>query len=232
LNKAGYKPYRFVGFDNNTDNTATNWNQQYNPNYDSKITVAMIDEFLLEFPNCSLSSENCVTIDGEVYLLVGNEKYSLGFSNYYSHSNTIDPINPLSAYETSRKLTPAAIIYYVCVENDMNVVWVLANLQKEQSLIEQHLSSYQVRLNRAIGYMYFDSSSGRRHYNEGEKFCGFIGQVVGGSYQFKKYCDKGMNMEQAYNTYTPSTEAGNMKYGEFMKNIYEPYCEWFEQHIN
>ena len=131
-------------------------------------------------------------------------------------------------YETAKELTPAEIIYYACVENDINVVWVLANIQKEQSLIGQNYSNHQTRLNRATGYMN-DTSSGRRHFVEGEKYCGFIGQVIGCSYQFKKNAGDGKGMEEAYYTYTPASESGNMPYDTFMSTIYTPYSDWFDR---
>lgn len=224
----GLRGIDYISYYTEKAETSEDWTLAYNPNRDASITPELIERFLDSYPNGRIADDYCKIIDGETYLVIDGTQYSLGFSNYYLHTNTVATSNPLKKYETAKELTPAEIIYYACVENDINVVWVLANIQKEQSLIGQNYSNHQTRLNRATGYMNV-TSSGRRHYLEGEKHCGFIGQVIGCSYQFKKYAGDGKGMEEAYYTYTPASESGNMPYDTFMSTIYTPYSDWFDR---
>lgn len=208
---------------------ADTWYQDYNPNYNSEITPKLIQSFLESYPG-GLSSTTLA--DGMTVLDINGTYYDLGFDSYYAHTNTIDSSNPLKQSSTGKVLTPAQIIYYACVENDMNVVWILANLQKEQSLIGSIEDNYQTCLNRAAGYMKFENGE-RSHYEADEKYYGFIGQVIGATYQFSQYIKDGTTtMDGGYEKYTPSEESGNMTFSDFKTKIYDKYTVWFDDNIN
>ncbi len=217
-----------------SNTTSADWQMEYNPNVNSKITPELIQNFLESYSSGGLSKTS--TPNGQTVLSFGGKTYDLGFSNYYDygHTNSIAKTNPLSEKSTAQTLTPAEIIYYACVENNMNVVWMLAKLQDEQSLIASTTAqdNYQTALNRAVGYMKIENGI-RSHYVAGEKFCGFIGQVIGATWQYNDYIESGItDAEACYNRYTPPEEAGNTPYDEFISTFYQPYATWFDENMS
>ena len=200
----------------------TKWRNDYNPNK-CNITPEMIQQFLQSYSNGSLWKTSVV--NGQV---VVNPNYDLHFDWFYNYSNTITETH-LHNKASGQLLTPAEIIYYACIENDMNVVLLLAKLQNEQSLIESTSSSYQTRLNRAMGVMKFENGT-RSHFEEGEKKCSFIGQVTAGIWEFGKYASQGMTLEQAFEKYTPSSE--NAGAWSTFQTIYNKYAAWFDAALN
>lgn len=208
---------------------ADTWNEEYNPNLNSNITPELIERFLEHYSGGGLY--NSTTKNGETVVSINEKEYSLNFDDYYGHSNTVSNSNPLSNKESAQKLTPAEIIYYSCVENDMNVVWMLANLQKEQSLITTVSTNYQARLNRAMGYMKMENGK-RSHFLPGDKYYGFVGQVIGSSHQFwLSAVERNMSMRDAYESYTPSSETGNKVFDSFMEDFYNKYAKWFDNQL-
>ena len=198
-----------------------NWHEDYNPNRNSAITPELIETFLSAYPNGSLTKT--ATVNGQTVIHTLDTDYDLGFDNYYNYSNNLTQATPLSDKSTAQLLTPAEILYYACVENDMNVVWMLANIQKEQSLVsETHNAepTYDVRLAHAVGY--------KKNWSEGEKNCGYIGQVISATYQFKLFANDGKNMEEAYNSYTDPNDTSNMRFDKFKPDIYDVYAAKFD----
>ena len=197
------------------------WKDQYNPNRNSAITPELIETFLSAYPNGSLTKT--ATVNGQTVIHTLDTNYDLGFDNYYNYSNNLTQATPLSDKSTAQLLTPAEILYYACVENDMNVVWMLANIQKEQSLVsETHNAepTYDVRLAHAVGY--------KKNWSEGEKNCGYIGQIISATYQFKLFANDGKNMEEAYNSYTDPNDTSNMRFDKFKPDIYDVYAAKFD----
>ena len=91
-------------------------------------------------------------------------------------------------------LSPAEIIYFSALENNINPVLIMTKIKGEQSLIGSVYSGQQLneKLELATGY-------GARI---GAKWYGFYPQVVGLSYQFDLFAKQGMAFRTAYETYT------------------------------
>ena len=109
-------------------------------------------------------------------------------------------------------LSPAEIIYFSALENNINPVLIMTKIQGEQSLIGSVYSGQQLneKLELATGY-------GARI---GAKWYGFYPQVVGLSYQFDLFAKQGMAFRTAYETYTQDSRG---PYSQFQK-IYADYA--------
>ena len=111
------------------------WTDQYNPTVNAAITPELIETFLNQYPNGSLTQT--ATVNGQTVIHTLNTDYTLGFDNYYSHSNSLSADTPLLDKSTAQVLTPAEILYYACVENDMKIepcCWIYG-------LFNQHTSA-------------------------------------------------------------------------------------------
>jgi len=202
---------------------ATKWNHAYNPRVDKNITIDLIERFLKEKSGIGALDEYGMH-NGEMVVYALNTNYSLGATNYYSYDNNVSEDNPLHWEDDGKKLSPAEIVYYACMENDMNVVFVLSKLQAEQSLIYNVLNdkySYEYRLNRAMGYP-----------TSNKKYLGFIGQVVGATNDLREY-EKTLTeytMENAYNKYTPPSVEENEPFSSFILK-YNRIAKWFDENV-
>jgi murein DD-endopeptidase MepM/ murein hydrolase activator NlpD len=118
----------------------------------------------------------------------------------------------------SNSLSPAEIIYFSALENDINPVLLLAKLQDEQSLLTQGKTwsnaagDFEKRLEKATGLGVYDSGAT-------PKWFGFYPQLVGSSYQWHEYRQRGLSFREAYETYT--TGAGKYEGFTASNGIYE-----------
>ena len=211
--------YTFQGFIypyDGGDNPVQDWTQDFNPKSNSNITPQTVQAFLESYGG---SLKNTTLVNGQTKVISGSSYLDLGFDNYYAHSNTLTEPH-LKTKTAAQGLTPAEIIYYACIENDMNIVLMLSKLQQEQSLIGS--AATQGKLDCAMGYLKSDHS----HYTTGEKFCGFIGQMIAATYQFRTYANSGYSLEGAYSKYSPSSD-GNASFDYFKAQFYDPYAARF-----
>ena len=196
--------------------TADVWYKQYNPNNNKKITPALIQQFL---DNHGGSLKSYTTVNGQTKLVTPNGNLDLGFDNYYSYDNTLNT-SAIKTKASGQTLSPAELIYYACVENDCNVAFILAKLQTEQSLIGQQATPEKLAC--ASGYLKTDHT----HYQPGEKFYGFVGQLIGLTHQMYKNAHNSnlLTIEKCYQNYT---QDANWPFDRFENEVYSKYrAEW------
>ncbi|ASM78058.1 hypothetical protein VITFI_CDS2280 [Vitreoscilla filiformis] len=162
-------------------------------------------------------------------MLISIMRSALGAVSYEQLPFTADPYEKWKGWQTGSaavstpelrdgnvyNLTPAQIIYYAALENNINPVLLLTKLQAEQSLISQSYKQPELgrKLERAVGYGYTDSNPGD------SRWAGFYPQLVGLSYEFSEMRKK-LSFHDAFLSYTPREE----KYVEFV-NIYAGYAQ-------
>lgn len=111
-------------------------------------------------------------------------------------------------------LSPAELIYYSALENNINPVLLISKLQDEQSLIEVIPNDLEWKLMRATGYGMADG------FNDNPAYYGFFPQTVACTYQFDKFRNEGKTFQTAYGIYTTA----NGGYNNFRYNIYPDYA--------
>lgn len=197
------------------------WWQDYNPTIDSRITADLIQKYLNTKPN-SILNHVCM-VNGEMMLKVDGEYFNLGFDNYFSVSNSLVN-NNLKDESIARTLTPAQIIYEACMENETNVAYILATLDKEQGLLSAWQNTYganqQVRLNLATGYK-----------ANKVKYEGFIGQIIGTTYVTYKNAKANKSFAETYEQYTPSSDPTNASFNYFIEQYYNKVAAWFDAEL-
>ena len=197
------------------------WWQDYNPTIDSRITADLIQKYLNTKPN-SILNHVCM-VNGEMMLKVDGEYFNLGFDNYFSVSNSLVN-NNLKDESIARTLTPAQIIYEACIENETNVAYILATLDKEQGLLSAWQNTYganqQVRLNLATGYK-----------ANKVKYEGFIGQIIGTTYVTYKNAKANKSFAETYEQYTPSSDPTNASFNYFIEQYYNKVAAWFDAEL-
>lgn len=210
------------------------WWKSYNPSYDSRITPDAIEKFL-QATKSVLRKDYVVYGDSQNWLYFTKTKaktgeteefkIDLGFTNYFSENHSIS-LSVLGDEDNAVLLTPAEIIYYACKEDSMDVVWILAKLQHEQSLVGKLSRSIanQARMDCAMGYLH--------NRTKGEPNYGFFGQVLAGTWQFWAYANKkGKSNYEAFNTYTPTKNKKNVysDFNEFYEDYYLEYAAIMDQ---